>query len=482
MSLRIDDAGKWATSGGKEPPAGHVMPGFVDAHCHILPTGLDLQKLHLGKCESKEDVLEAVRSVITNFAPGEWIHAVHYDQTKFADATHLTKEDLDRVATNHPVLLRHSNGHASVANSVALERAGIAEDVENPTGGEFVRDESGRLTGVLLERAHEFVTAASPRPTTAEMTSAILVAADRMSSLGITCATDMMTGRWHLMDELDAYQAAAEQGAKIRLRLCIQWATVFGPRGVGAEALRERIQSMPHAMCDVMGIKIFADGAIGSASAAIYGKFLTTGGDGQLIYAPDKLKSMVLAAHEAGFRLAIHTIGDRSTDLVMDAYEATGDPARHRVEHAMILSDAQIERLAKLGCHVTMQPEFLKRFGHAYQKQLDAPIAKRIKRVRSVLDAGIPLSFSSDRPIVPGNPWDGIEVAVQRPEFFDQAENVDLETAIRLYTKEGASANYEPGSMGEMKEGAWADFQVYESTPKPGESPKSVFLAGLQVH
>ena len=481
MSLKIDSNGKWTTGDGKVAPEGILIPGFVDAHCHILPTGLDLQKLHLGTCNSKEDVLDAVRSVLPNFAHGEWIHAVHYDQTKFADATHLTRDDLDRVATDHPVLLRHSNGHASVANSVALKSAGIPEDVENPTGGEFVRDASGRLTGVLLERAHEFVTAASPRPTTAEMTSAILVAAEKMSALGITCATDMMTGRWHLMDELDAYQAAAEQGAKVRLRLCIQWATVFGPRVIGADALTERIKSMPRDICDVIGIKIFADGAIGSASAAIYGKYLTTGGDGQLIYAPERLKSMVQTAHDAGFRLAIHTIGDRSTDLVMDAYEATGDPSRHRIEHAMILSDEQIERIASLGCKVSMQPEFLKRFGHAYQKQLEAPVAKRIKRVKSVLDAGIPLSFSSDRPIVPGNPWDGIEVAVQRPEFFDQSENVDLETAIRLYTKEGASANYEAGTMGEIKEGAWADFQVYDSEPQPGTSPKAVFLAGLQV-
>ena len=457
----------------------YVMPGFVDAHCHILPTGLDLLKLHLGKCQTKEQVLDAVRDEV---GKGEgWLHAVHYDQTKFADAKHLSKDDLDAISTSRPILLRHSNGHASVANSAALIWASVDESTPDPAGGEYVRDASGRLTGVLLERAHEHVTDSAPRPTTEEMTLAILAAADKMSALGITAATDMMTGRWHLADEIDAYEAAANRGAKIRFRLCMQWARVFGPRGMGADAVRERLASLEESQVRPIGIKIFADGAIGSASAAIHGTFLTTGGNGQLIYAPDRLNAMVREAHEAGFAVATHAIGDRAVDLVMDAYEATGQPDRHRVEHAMILSDAQIDRLKRLGLHVTMQPEFLVRFGHAYRKQLPPETASRIKRFRSVLDAGIPLSFSSDRPIVPGNPWDGITCAVARPEGFDDSENIGLQKAIDLYTRQGALANGEPRSMGEITPGAWADFQVYDRLPAPISSPSAVYKGGVQV-
>jgi len=154
---------------------------------------------------------------------------------------------------------------------------------------------------------------------------------------------------------------------------------------------------------------------------------------GQLIYSPTRLREMVQTAHRAGFRVATHSIGDYATDLVMDAYEATGEPSRHRIEHAMLLSDAQIERLAGLGCAVTFQPEFLIRFGHSYRRQLGPERMARLKRARSLLDAGIPLSFSSDRPIVPGDPKDGIRAAVHRPEGFDPAENITLPEAFRAY-------------------------------------------------
>lgn len=474
----VDGPGEVATDlGGR-----WVMPGFVDSHCHVLPTGLDLRKLHLGPCQTREDVLDAVRGALPAVEPGAWLHAVHYDQTKYADARHLTKNELDAVSATTPILLRHSNGHASVANSAALAVAGVDESTADPAGGEYVRDATGRLTGVLLERAHEHVTDSAPRPTVEEMTLAILAAADRMAELGITAATDMMTGRWHLADEIEAYEAAAAQGAKIRFRLCMQWARVFGPRGTGADRIKERLASLHRNDCHAMGIKIFADGAIGSASAAIHGAYLTTGGDGQLIYAPERLTAMVREADEAGFAVAIHSIGDRATDLVMDAFEQTADPTKHRVEHAMLLSDAQIERLARLGVHVTMQPEFLMRFGHAYRKQLPPERATAIKRFRSVLAAGIPLSFSSDRPIVPGDPWDGIGCAVSRPEGFDPAESIPLETAIRLYTTEGATANGEPGEMGRIEPGALADFQVYEEEPKPGAKPAAVYKSGHETY
>ena len=125
----------------------------------------------------------------------------------------------------------------------------------------------------------------------------------------------------------------------------------------------------------------------------------------------------------------------------------------------MILSDAQIERIKALDCFLTFQPEFLVRFGHSYRRQLGPERAARLKRTRSVLDAGIKLSMSSDRPIVPGNPWDGIIAASSRPEGFDQGENCTLEEAIRCYTIEGARVNGD-SDMGGLEAGMDADFMV----------------------
>ncbi|MCE9560046.1 MAG: amidohydrolase family protein [Armatimonadetes bacterium] len=274
----------------------------------------------------------------------------------------------------------------------------------------------------------------------------------------------MMTGRFDLDLELQAYRIAAERGNQIRTRLFLQWGRVFGGRAM----LTERLEELGHAMnpdtCRIEGIKIFADGAIGSATAAIYGNFLTEPkSSGQLIYAPERLAAMIKTADDAGYRIAIHSIGDRATDLVMDGYAKTLDSVRHRIEHAMILSDGQIQRMALLGCHCAMQPEFMRRFGHAYRAQLGDDRAWKLKRMRSVLDAGIPLSLNSDRPIVAGDPWDGINSAVNRPEGFDPAESLTLSEAIRGYTEMGAVANGDPDSQGQLAPGFLADFNIVDS-------------------
>lgn len=443
-----------------------VLPKFIDAHCHILPGGLDLQKLHLGAFSTKSDVLDAVRERNRSHPDG-WLMAVHYDQTKFPDGSHLSRHDLDAIDAERPILLRHVNGHASVANSAALRAAGVDSSTPDPKGGTYIRDASGELTGVLLESAHEKVTSAAPSPTLEQMVDAILAAGEKMAAFGIGTATDMMTGRYNLPLEIQAYAEAARLGNPIRVRLCMQWGTVFRPKN-GERAKREDLDEMLSGLdterVKAWGVKIFADGAIGSATAAIYGRFMGSPEDvtedGTLMYAPDRLKEMVRIADAAGFPIAIHTIGDRSTDLVMEAYEQLGDAKRHRIEHAMMLSDAQIERMARLGSHVTMQPEFLHRFGHSYKRQLGPERASKLKRVRSVLDAGIELSFSSDFPIVLGDPWIGIDTASNRPDGFDPAENCTREQAIRAYTAMGAVANHDEGLMGTLSAGEVADFQV----------------------
>lgn len=448
-----------------------IIPAFVDDHCHILPTGLDLLKLHLGEAETKDEVLDRVRE--RNLAlPEGWLHAVHYDQNRYGG--HLTRHDLDAISVDRPILLRHVNGHASVANTAALRAAGVGRDTADPAGGQFVRDTDGTPNGVLLEDAHELVTNAAPGPNLEEMVEAILRAGESMHAYGIDCATDMMTGRFDLLTELEAYRLAADRGCPIALRLCLQWRPALGPKAVSRETIEAyMVKGEPK----IIGVKLFADGAFGSATAAIYGDYTgaepigkpyTTratptgrpGTSGQLIYRPERLNEMVRIAAEAGFPVAIHAIGDYAVDLVLDAFEGTDDPSMHRLEHAMILSDAQIERIARVGCPVTMQPEFLIRLGHVYRRQLGPEKTYRLKRARSLLDAGVPLSFSSDRPIVAGDPRVGIQAAIHRPEGFDPEENVTWVEAIRLYTVEGSKANGDGTRFGSLEPGSiahWID-------------------------
>lgn len=457
-----------------------LYPAFIDNHCHILPTGLDLQKLHLGFATTHGEVLDAVRDQLRSIdEDGGWLHAVHYDQTKYG-GVHLTRVELDAISTSTPILLRHVNGHASIANSAALRAAGITDLEPDPAGGSYGRIEEGTLNGVLFESAHELVSHRAPNPSLEEMTQAILLAGDRMAEYGICLASDMMTGRFNLLQELEAYRLAEERGCRIQTRLYLQWGEVF--RKDGNWRSPEVAEALKCAKPKVSGIKIFADGAIGSATAAIYGQYSgasTSGytlsrhakvaGDhterevsGQLIYAPERLNEMVRIADSAGYQVAVHTIGDYSTDLVMDAFERLDDPRRHRIEHAMLLDDAQIDRMARLGCYCSMQPEFLMRFGHSYRRQLGEERTRMLKRFRSVKDAGVPLSLSSDRPIVAGDPIDGIRIAVNRPDGFDPSENLTLEEAIDAYTIASARVTADEGEFGSLEAGQLARFHTRE--------------------
>ncbi len=454
-----------------------LLPSFIDAHCHILPTGQDLKKLHLGSAQSNEQILEMVRERHLE-CPDGWLLAVHYNQTKFADEPLLSRWDLDQISCARPILLEHVNGHATVANSVALVAAGVAEDTPDPCGGEYRRDADGRHSGWCLEQAHEHVQRSVPVGTAEDMADDIRTAGEKMAALGIACASDMSTGFFDLETELEAYIIAARSGCPIHMRLYLQWRDVFGPRAVPPErlsALIEEANSQP--TLRLQGIKIFSDGGISSGTAAIYGRYATTEAsaplrsvkgremDGKLIYNPEKLTRMVQTASDSGYQVAIHAIGDCAFDLVLDAMEASGDPKRHRIEHAMILSDAQIERLAAVGCYCTFQPEFLMALGPAYRRQLGEERAARLIRSRSVIDAGIRVSFNSDRPIVAGDPLDGVRTASNRPEGFDPSENCTRAEAVHAYTQAAAEVNGDAGRMGTLLPGTLAQFQLYNEDP-----------------
>lgn len=448
-----------------------LLPALTDCHAHILNTGLDLAKLHLGAAESREAVLQQVadRNKVDS---SEWLLAVHYDQNKWG-GTHLTRHDLDAISSIRPILLRHVNGHASVANSAALQAANVTPQEKDPTDGSYGRDADGSVNGVLFEGAHERVSRAIPRPTLDQCVEAICAAGRSMAAFGIASATDMQTNA----TEIPAYLEAARRGCPVQLNLYVVWKDAFGPKADldGLEPLRG------HGPVRVAGVKLFADGAIGSATAAIYGSYASAPSagsrtSGQLMYSPDRLRERVRVATEAGYSVATHAIGDYALDVVLDAYEASGAPSRHRIEHAMLASDAQLTRIRDLGISVAMQPEFLVRFGHAYRAQLGPDRAFTLKRFRSFLSAGIPLAFSSDRPICAGNPWIGVDCASARPPAFDPSENLTRAEAIQRYLNPARLIGGEACS-GTLEAGDQLKAITMATDPlRPGQPEKLAFL------
>ncbi len=459
----VDLSGKW------------LLPAFVDNHSHIEGTGTHLGYPSLVSCQTKEEVLESLAGAVAARRPAQLI-AVQYDQNRWG-GPHLTALELDKISTQIPILVRHSNGHAAVANSAAFNLASIHPYQEDLPSGTFGRDETGVVNGPLFESAVDLVARSFPKPELQEIKTAIRRANQKVKELGFREVCDMGSHNISALDLLKAYDEVWKEAGSIDMRIYMHWKDLFGPKAVSGETL-EQYRHL------IAGVKIFCDGAIGSATAAIYGNYLTESSSaekkpltaaqaqfhtsksvsGLLMYPPDKLKSMVRTATDKGFQVATHAIGDFAVDLVMDAYEESGRPSLHRIEHAMILSDQQIERIAKLGCFVSIQPEFLSRFGKAYQNQLGTDRATKLIRSRSLLQAGVKLSASTDRPIVEGDPKVGVRLLRQRPEGFDQSENLDGNSALKLWLENASHANCSKAN--DLTAGQKCEAVIFDSDPK----------------
>lgn len=451
----------------------YVLPGFVDAHCHILPTGLDLKKLNLAQCQSRNQVLDEIKKEMERIKTNAWLLAVHYDQNKFQDSKHITLKELDEITKDVPTILRHTSGHACLVNTAVLNAAQINSQTSDPKGGTIDRNSNGKPNGLLLENAMELAYAAAPPPTKQEMLEAIRLAAKEMSKVGITCAADMMTGHFDLEEELWAYQSATEKECPIKTRLYVEWEKLLG------ENRYRDIDYKQTELTRICGVKLFADGAIGAGTAAVTHPY-PDNTYGKLIYSQEELNEKIKIAEKAGYPVAIHSIGDLSTDYVIKAIKSSQNPAKHRIEHVMLLRQEQIKRMAELRITVTLQPEFLIRFAHAYTKQLGSERTAKLKPARTLLNAGVKIAFSSDRPIVTGNPWAGIKAACDRKAPYDPSENITIQEAIDCYTKLASQILGDPES--EIADGKPADFQIYETSPiKSDIHPVACFVNGVQV-
>lgn len=336
-----------------------------------------------------------------------------------------------------------------------------------------MRDEKGEPTGLLQEEAMGLVYRVVPKPDKYQMRDAIKNAMRSMMSYGITCASDMMTGSYGLEEEFWAYEKAIEEVGGFRCRLYIAWEYLFE---------REDFDKCDFPDSDLLkvgGVKLYADGAIGAGTAAFYEPD-TMGSEGMLIHKPRELERKILIAEEKGFSLAVHAIGERAVDVVLDALSKTKNPSAHRIEHAMALNENSLRRIAELQVRTVLQPEFLSAFHKTYFSRLKESVARKLKPLRSLIEGGARVALSSDRPIVEGNPWTGIYSASHREEFgFDPCENITLWETVKLYTQGGAIANGDEGRYGELNVGAFADFQVYEESPlNLTQLPSSVFVNG----
>ena len=451
---------------------GAVIPAFNDCHSHILSAGLALTRSDLRGCQTFAEIQARLQDWIAQGNQKGWIFGIGYDQDLLPGKRHITRHDLDRISRERPVAVRHTSGHCTVVNSKALELAGLTSSTPNPPDGVIVRDESGELTGVLLERAWLLVERHIAPPSVDEIAQAVRKICDVMVRRGILSASDATTGRLSgLETEWRGYARALDEGARVRMTLMPDY-----DQAVKTGWLDNRqkvILPQTHPNLRLGAIKLYMDGALGPRTAALKEPYADGSVSTVLIYPPEEFNRRVLTAHCGGWQVGVHAIGDLAVELCIRAYEkaqkASPRPGpRHRIEHCFLTDGGMVRDMARLGILAVVQPEFLFHLAHYYRPALGER-TNRGMPCRTWLQAGVAVAFSSDQPVVPGDAIIGWRTAVDRrhKSGFTVApeEGLDPLTALKCFTAGSAFAIFDD-AVGILAPGKKADFVVLSHRPE----------------
>lgn len=450
-----------------------MLPGLNDAHVHLFGVGNRELSFDLEGTKGIADLRERLRVRLAAAGPKKWVVGRGWIETHWAPATFPTARDLDDLSPDNPVVLRRADGHALVANSVALRLARIGRSTPNPPGGEILRyPDSGEATGMLIDEAMSLVDRIVPAPTQADIEKALIIGAQREVSLGWTAI--QIAG--HGLAEAETVRRLVGQG-KIKLRI---YDAVSAP---GADA--ERILASDAVLGESdgrytrRGLKLYMDGALGSRGAALLAPYSDYESTGLLMHDPAKLRPVLQEALRRGIQVQTHAIGDRGNRIVLDLYEQAFAAVpvherqvavpRWRIEHAQIISAADIPRFAKLGVIASMQPS------HAIGDLYFAPkrLGSGSERLagayawQSLLRAGAMLAAGSDAPVERGEPMIEFYAAVARRSLngfadadWHPEERLTREQALHALTLGPAYAAFEELERGTIEVGKRADFTV----------------------
>ncbi len=477
-----------------------MLPGINDSHTHAAMYGSSRPPLTLDlghpAVRSIADIREAVRRRVDEIKPGEWIRGNGWDYGYLDEclvdrSRVLSKRDLDDVAPDNPVFLIDFSQHRLVANSRALELAGITRDTATEPGSEIVKDlATGEPTGLLVELpAQGLLMRAVPLWTRAEKRAAIESAMKLMNARGITSVTDAALGPGGIgfqggtlgSECISVYNDLHNEGA-MTLRVTILY--LFG--SYGAITLDDFKESVPvvgmhsgfgDAWLQIGGIKLFGDG-IPQTKTAWLGEEYPDGGNGSLVMPgttaderQQALTDMIVFAHKSRFQCAIHAVGDRAITACIDGFikaqEQDSVRLRHYLVHCDLITDSDIRRAAAHGIGVSTQPILKWVFSDDVDKVLGLDRSERQFPLRSLLDAGVNVSLSSDAPVTAPDWLQGVEAAVLRKSKASGTvrgpqQRITVAEAIRLYTMGGARQDHMELRKGSLEPGKVADFCVLD--------------------
>lgn len=460
-----------------------VIPGMADSHMHMYAYCQNQTTVNLEQAKSMDEMIALMKEKAEKTPEGSWIKGSNFDQTKFKENRFPTRKDLDQVSTVHPIVIRRCCLHAIVANTKALELAGVGIGYDGGPGGIVEFDEDGMPNGILREQSTKVFDEIIPDPLSdeAEKRRIFLKVLGDMSSKGVTAIHTYAAKIWRYNEDIDTY-GRLDKEKELPVRVTVYLDELFTPEDLTPEQKND-----PFRLVQFGGYKIFSDGSLGSRSAALQEPYSDNPDNrGFVVCGQEELNDKVLKAYENGLQPAIHAIGDRALDMTLTAIEETLRITRakgmtedeqkqrlpFRIIHVQMINDALLERMKKLPLILDIQPVFIGTDAHWVEERIGSQRAKGAYAWKTLKDAGMIQTGGSDCPVETYDPIAGIFSAVARCDKdgkpaggYRPEEKLSVYEAIELFTKNVHYATGQQDYLGTLEVGKFADLVVLDRNP-----------------
>ncbi|KAL8192271.1 hypothetical protein R6Q57_027938 [Mikania cordata] len=477
-----------------------VVPGFIDSHVHLLSGGLQKARTEVRGVNTKDDFVRKVKEAVKNMKEGTWLLGGGWNNDLWGGEL-PSASWIDEITPHHPVWLSRMDGHMGLANSLALRTAGVTSNMQDPVGGTISRNEDGEPTGLMIDSAMRIILSSIPEVSVEERRQALNRASRHALMRGVTTVVDF--GRYfpgepveHSWEDFEDVYKWADLTGRMMIRACLFFPMPTWSRLIDIVQTTGRRLSQ---WISIGGVKAFVDGSLGSNSALFHEAYADEPWNfGLQVTDVESLHNMTLQSDKFGLQVAIHAIGDKANDLVLDMYKSVISTngkrdRRFRIEHAQHLTLGSAAKFGEQGIVASVQPDHLLDDADSAIKKIGVErMQKGSYLFQSLIAGNAIVAFGSDWPVVDINPLHSIKTAIVRiPPRWDKAwnsaERMKLTDALNAHTIHAAHACFLDEDIGSLSAGKMADFVIlttctWDFLAEETTSVAATYVGGVQAY